>query len=54
MKTRSENIDAVMRRRRVLSEGFVSRMEGKRLPKCVIFVELIGGADCVESKKKSG
>ena len=27
-------------------------MEDTRLPKCVIFGELVGGADCVESQEK--
>ena len=37
MKTRSESIEAVMPRRRILFAGFVARMEDTRLPKCVMF-----------------
>ena len=29
-------------------------MEGTRLPKCVMFGELVGGAGCVGAMKKSG
>ena len=36
-----------MRRRRILFAGFVMRMEDTGLPKCVMFVELVGGAGCV-------
>ena len=27
-------------------------MEDTRLPKCVMFVEMVGGADCVEGQEK--
>ena len=40
MKTGSESIQAIMRRRRILFAGFVARMEDTRLPKCVVFGEL--------------
>ena len=40
------------RRRRILLAGFVARMEDTRLPKCVIFGELVGGAGCVEGQGK--
>ena len=32
-----------MRKRRILFAGFVARMEDTRLPKCVMFGELVGG-----------
>ena len=34
--------------------GFVARMEGTGLPKCVMFGELVGGAGCVGGRKKRG
>ena len=37
-----------MRRRRILFTGFSARIEDTKLPKCVIFGELVGGsAGCV-------
>ena len=45
--TWSESIEVTLRRRRILFAGFVVRMEDTRLPKCVMFVELVGGAGCV-------
>ena len=50
--TGSESIEATLRRRWILFAGFVARMEGKRLPKCVMFGELVGGADCVGGQEK--
>ena len=47
MKTGSESIGVVMRRRRILFAGSVARMEDMRLPKCMMFGELVGGAGCV-------
>ena len=44
IKTGSESIEATLRRRRILFEEFVARMANTRLPKCVMFVELVGGA----------
>ena len=52
MKTGSENIKAIMRRRWVLFAGFVARMEDTRLPKCVMFGELVGGAGCVGGQEE--
>ena len=55
MKTASESIEATLRRRRILFAGFVARMEDTRLPKCVIFGELVGGVGCLgRARKKSG
>ena len=47
MKTGSESIEATMRRRRILLAGIVEGMEDTRLSKCVMFEELVGGADFV-------
>ena len=52
VKTGSENIEATLRRRRILFAGFVARMEDTRLPKCVMFVETVGGAGCVAGLEK--
>ena len=52
MKTGSESIEATLRRRRILFAGFVARMEGTRLPKYVMFGELVGGAGCVRGQEK--
>ena len=42
MKTGSESVDAMMRRRRILFAGFMARMENTRLPNCVMFGGLMG------------
>ena len=47
MKTGSKSIEVVMRRRRILFASFVACMEDTRLPECVIFGDLVGGAVCV-------
>ena len=52
LKTGSENIEATLRRRRILFAGFVARMEDTRLPKCVMFGEMVGGAGCVRGQEK--
>ena len=52
IKTGSESIEATLRRRRILFAGFVARIEDTRLPKCVMFGELVGGAGCVGDQKK--
>ena len=44
MKTGSESIEATLRKRRIPFAGAVARMEDTRLPKCVMFGELVGGA----------
>ena len=36
----------------MLFAGFVARMEDTRLPKCVMFGELVGGTGCVGGQKK--
>ena len=42
-KTASESIDAIVRKRRILFEGFVARMGEERLSQRVMFGELVGG-----------
>ena len=49
-KTGSESVEATLRRRRILSAGFVARMEDTRLPKCVMFGKT--GAGCVGGQEK--
>ena len=52
IKTGNESIEATLRKRRILFTVFVVRMEDTRLPKCVIFGELVGGADCAGGQEK--
>ena len=52
VKTGSGSIEATLRRRRILFAKFVARMEDTRLPKCVIFGEMVGGACCVGGQGK--
>ena len=52
IKTGGESIDATLRRRRILFAEFVARMEDTRLPKCVMFGELVGSAGCVGGQEK--
>ena len=52
LKTGSESIEATLRRRRILFAGFVACMEDTRLPKCVMFGEMVGGAGCVGGQEK--
>ena len=51
-KTGSESIEATLRRKRILFARFVVRMKNTRLPKFVMFGELMGGAGCVGGQKK--
>ena len=44
VKTGSESIEAILRKRRILFLGFVARMADTRLPKRVMFGELVRGA----------
>ena len=52
IKTGTESIEAILRRRRILFAGFVARMENTKLPKCVMFGEMLGGAGCVGGQEK--
>ena len=54
MKTGSESIEATIRRGRILFAEFVARIEDTRLPKCVVFGEVVGGAGCVGGRKNNG
>ena len=44
VKTGSESIEATLRKRRIRFAGAVARVNDTRLPKCVTFGELVGGA----------
>ena len=52
INTESESIEATLRRRRILFAGFVARIEDTRLPKCVMFGEMVEGAGCVRGQEK--
>ena len=52
IETESESIEATLRRRRILFAGFVARKENTRLPKCVMFAEVVGGTGCVGGQRK--
>ena len=52
IKTGSESIEATLRRRRILFAEFVARMEDTRLPKGVMFGEMVGAAGCVGDQEK--
>ena len=52
MKTGTESMEAVMRRRRILFARFLARMENTRLPKYVMYGELVASTGCVGSQEK--
>ena len=52
IKTENESIEAPLRKRRILFAGYVARIEDTRLPKCVMFGEMVGGAGCVWGQEK--
>ena len=52
MKSGSQNIEAIIRRRGILFAEFVARMEDGRLPKCVMFGKFMGNAGCVGGQEK--
>ena len=52
METGSKSVDAIMRGRWILWGGTVARMGDTRLPNCVMFGKVIGGACCVEGQGK--
>ena len=52
IKTGSESIEAILRRRWILFAGFVARMKDTKLPKCVMCGEMMGGAGCAEGQEK--
>ena len=43
LRTDSESVETTVRRRRMLFAGFVARMGEERLPRRVIFGEMLGG-----------
>ena len=43
LRTDSESVETTVRRRRILFAGFVTRMEEERLPRRVMFGEMLGG-----------
>ena len=52
MKTGSKSIEAIVRKRRILFAGFVARMKDTRLPKCVMFGEIVGGVGSTGVQEK--
>ena len=52
MKTASESTKTIVRGGWILFAGFVARMKDTRLPKCVMFEELVGFAGCVGGQEK--
>ena len=54
VKTGSESIEAILRKKRILFAGFVARMEDTRLPKCVMFGKLVGVRVPRGTKRKNG
>ena len=43
LRTDSESVETTVRRRRILFAGFVTRMGEERLPRRVMFGEMLGG-----------
>ena len=55
MEIGSESIEVIILSSRILFTGFVSRIADTKLPKCVMFGELMGSTGCVGGcRKKSG
>ena len=52
-RTASEIIEAIVRKRRILFAGFVTRMGKERLPKRVMFGELVWDERYSEGKEKN-
>ena len=48
MEMGSESIEVIFLSSRILFAGFVSRIVDTKLPKCVMFGELMGSTGCVE------
>ena len=53
METGSESMEETISRRRILCARFAARMEVTRLPRCVMFREMVGGAGCVGDQEKA-
>ena len=55
MKTGSESIEAILRKRQMIPfAGFVARTKDPRLPKCVMFGKLVRSAGSVGGRGESG
>ena len=52
LKTGSESVEVTLCGKRILFAGFVACMEDTRLPKCVMFGELVRGAGCGGGQEK--
>ena len=52
MEIGSESIEVIILSSRILFAGFVSRIADTKLPKCVMFGELMGSTGCVEVQEK--
>ena len=52
VKTDSKNIQAAAHRRRILFARFKARVEKERLPRTVVFGEMVGGKGCEYSGRK--
>ena len=52
LKTGSESIEATLRRKQILFVRFVARMVDARLPKSMVFGEMVGGGGCVGGQEK--
>ena len=52
LKTGSESIEVILRKRRILFAGLVARMEDTSLPEYVMFGELVGGAGSAGRQNK--
>ena len=52
IETEKKSIEATIRRKKILFAGFVVRMEGTRLPKFVMFGELVGSAGYVGGQEQ--
>ena len=52
IETGRKRIEVTIRRKRILFAELVVRMEGTRLPKCVMFGELVGGAGYVGGQEQ--
>ena len=52
MKMGTESLEATMRKSLILFAVFVARMEDTKLPKCVMFGELVGSTGCVGGQER--
>ena len=52
LKTGCESIETTIRRRRILYAGSAAHMEDARLPKCVMFGDVVGGVGFLGGHEK--